>query len=183
MTLRGLVADAYDYRGFIFFGLMVDGDRCSLLEYNVRLGDPETQAVLPLLDSDPAELCAAILDGSLSRFPLAWKAGFSCAPVAVAQGYPGAYRKGEPIAIDELTLAECGAKIFFAGTELDTDGLACGLGKGATEGGILRTSGGRVLAVAAVADSPETARKNAYAGLAAVDFEGMDFRKDIGIES
>ena len=93
-TLRGMLAEGFDYRGFIFFGLMVHKGRCSLLEYNVRLGDPETQAVLPLMDSDFAELCLAIEDGSLGSLPVTWKKGAVCAPVAVADGYPGSYRKG-----------------------------------------------------------------------------------------
>ena len=167
-TLRGLIAEGFDYRGFIFFGLMVDGGRCSLLEYNVRLGDPETQAVLPLLESDLADLCAAIQNGTLASFPIAWKDGASCAPVAVADGYPGTYRKGDSIAIDADKVACAQAKVFIAGAGM--------------EGGVLRTSGGRVLVVSAVADDAAEARRRAYEGMAAVRFEGMGFRKDIGTE-
>ncbi len=167
-TLRGLVAEGFDYRGFIFFGLMVDAGRCSLLEYNVRLGDPETQAVLPLLDSDFADLCAAIQAGSLDAFPIEWKRGASCAPVAVADGYPGKYRKGDAIAIDADKVACAPAKVFVAGATLD--------------GAALRTAGGRVLAVSAVADDAEEARRRAYEAMDAVRFAGMGFRKDIGTE-
>ena len=181
-TLRGIAAEGFDYRGFIFFGLMVDGNRCSLLEYNVRLGDPETQALLPLMDSDLVDLSGAILDGSLADFPLAWKAGACCAPVAVADGYPGSYRKGDAIALDAAAIEAAGAKVFLAGAALDADGLACGLGPGAVEGGVLRTAGGRVLAVSAVAPTAEEARERAYAGLRGVTFDGMGFRKDIGTE-
>lgn len=172
-TLRGLVAEGFDYRGFIFFGLMTDKGRCSLLEYNVRLGDPETQAVLTLLDSDLSELCMAIHGGSLASFPIAWKRGACCAPVAVADGYPGTYRKGDVIKIDADAVSAAGAKIFFAGASLDTHSV---------KGELLRTTGGRVLAVSAVADDAEEARRRAYRGIAAVRFEGMGFRKDIGIE-
>lgn len=178
-TLRGLIAEGLDYRGFIFFGLMVDGDRCSLMEYNVRLGDPETQAVLPLLDSSFSELCATLASGG-PIVPLVWKDAACCAPVAVAAGYPGAYGKGDPISIDGDALAASEAKVFHAGTILDPDGLACGLGPGAVEGGVLRTAGGRVLAVSAVAGSADEARRRAYEGLGAVNFEGMGFRTDIG---
>lgn len=181
-TLRGIEAEGFDYRGFIFFGLMIDDDRCSLLEYNVRLGDPETQAVLPLLDSDLAELCLAIADGALAEFPLEWKTGASCAPVAVAEGYPGSCRKGDAIELDAEAVAAAGAKVFVAGAVLDAEGLACGVGPGATEGGVLRTSGGRVLAVSAVADTAQEARRRAYAGMAGVRFDGMGFRTDIGTE-
>ncbi len=181
-TLRGIIAEGMDYRGFIFFGLMVDGDRCSLLEYNVRLGDPETQAVLPLMDSDLAELCGAILDGSLARFPLAWKKGSVCAPVAVAEGYPGSYRKGDPISVDAAAVEAAGAQVFFAGTVLDGDGLACALGPGATEAGVLRTAGGRVLAVSAHGRDADEARSKAYAALGGISFDGMGYRRDIGAE-
>jgi phosphoribosylamine--glycine ligase len=168
-TLAGFKAEGFDYRGFIFFGLMVDGDRCSLMEYNVRLGDPETQAVLPLLASDLAEVCAAVLDGSLDAASLAWKNGAACAPVAVADGYPGAYRKGDAVELDEAAVAAAGAKCFVAGAELAADGR-------------LATNGGRVLAVSAVAVDAEAARAKAYAGLAGVRFAGMGFRRDIGAE-
>jgi phosphoribosylamine--glycine ligase len=169
-TLRGMEAAGMDYRGFIFFGLMVQDDRCHLLEYNVRLGDPETQAVLPLMDADFAGLCDAILDGSLGAFPLAWKSGAVCAPVAVAGGYPGSYRRGDTIVIDEAALATTGARIFVAGAG------------SADPGPGLRTAGGRVLAASAWGEDVNTARDRAYAALAAVSFTGMAYRKDIGLE-
>jgi phosphoribosylamine--glycine ligase len=170
-TLRGMEAEGLDYRGFIFFGLMVQGDRCHLLEYNARLGDPETQAVLPLMDADFAGLCAATLDGSLASFPLNWRSGAVCAPVAVAGGYPGAYRTGDPIAIHQAALAKTGARVFIAGA---------GRVEGAN-GPELRTAGGRVLSVSAWGADGEAARKSAYAALAAVSFAGMDYRNDIGL--
>jgi phosphoribosylamine--glycine ligase len=173
-TLKGMEAEGLDYRGFIFFGLMVNAGRCSLVEYNVRLGDPETQAVLPLLDTDFAELCRAILDGSLGDFPLSWKPGAVCAPVAAAEGYPGAYRKGDPISIDEKILAETGAKLFIAGAAWDEAPQAGEPG--------LRTSGGRVLAASAYGAGPEEARERAYRALEAVGFAGKSFRRDIGRE-
>ncbi|GHV41607.1 phosphoribosylamine--glycine ligase [Spirochaetia bacterium] len=172
-TLRGLEAEKMDYRGFIFFGLMVHQDRCSLLEYNVRLGDPETQAALPLLDSDLSGLCLSILDGSLGAFPLKWKGGAVCAPVAVAEGYPGAYRKNDPIAVNERNLAKTGAQLFIAGAQRGSGGAA---------GSGLRTSGGRVLAVSAWGSDAEEARTRAYLAMEFVSFEGMDYRKDIGRE-
>ena len=172
-TLRGIEAEDLDYRGFIFFGLMVNEDKCRLLEYNVRLGDPETQAVLPLMmeDSDFAELCTAILDGTLSDFQIAWKSGAVCAPVAVAQGYPGDYQKGRPIAFNEKSFEKSGALLFAAGAVR---------GPGGAGGNGLRTSGGRVLAVSAYGANAEEAQKKAYNALRAVDFEGMAYRRDIG---
>jgi phosphoribosylamine--glycine ligase len=117
-TLRGIKAEGLDYLGFIFFGLMVHADRCYLLEYNVRLGDPETQAVLPLMDFDPVDLCAAILSGK--EIPLTWKPGAVCAPFAVADGYPGPYRKGDIITVDTNALEKTGAKVFISGAQLGT---------------------------------------------------------------
>ncbi|MDR2479469.1 MAG: phosphoribosylamine--glycine ligase [Treponema sp.] len=169
-TLRGMRAEGMDYRGFIFFGLMAHNERCYLLEYNARLGDPETQAVLPLMDCDLADLCAAILDGNLETFPLKWKTGAVCAPVAVAEGYPGPYRKGDPIAIDVAALAKTGAQVFIAGAE------------GGGPASPLRTSGGRVLAVSAFGADADDARARAYQGLGAISFAGMGYRKDIGRE-
>jgi phosphoribosylamine--glycine ligase len=178
-TLKGIKAEGLDYCGFIFFGVMVQADRCYLLEYNVRLGDPETQAVLPLMDFDLVDLCAAMLAGE--NFPLSWKQGAVCAPVAVADGYPGPYRKGDTITIDTAALAKTGAKVFISG--------ALGGGAPFNEDGdskegssSLRTSGGRVLTVSAFGANADTAWANAYRGLEAIKFEGMGFRKDIGRE-
>jgi phosphoribosylamine--glycine ligase len=164
-TLKGIKAEGLDYRGFIFFGVMVRNDRCYLLEYNVRLGDPETQAVLPLMDFDLVDLCNAILAGW--DFSLVWKQGAVCAPVAVAGDYPGDYRKGDAIAIDTAALAKTGAKVFISG---------------AVGGGPLRTSGGRVLTVFAFGADADEAYAYAYRGLEAIHFDGMGFRRDIGRE-
>ncbi|MDR1277268.1 MAG: phosphoribosylamine--glycine ligase [Treponema sp.] len=172
-TLAGIKAEGLDYRGFIFFGLMIKDGVCSLLEYNVRLGDPETQAVLPLMDADFAGLCMAIHDGGLDEFPLAWKPGAVCAPVAVAAGYPGDYRKGDPIAVNEAALAKTGALLFAAGARR---------GEGGALGSGLRTSGGRVLALSAAGAGADEAWEKAYRALGAVHFEGMDYRRDIGRE-
>jgi phosphoribosylamine--glycine ligase len=172
-TLRGMEAEGMDYRGFIFFGLMVQDDRCSLLEYNVRLGDPETQAVLPLADFDFADLCTAIPDGTLAAFPLTWKPGAVCAPVAAAGGYPGSCRKGDRITINEKALEKTGARIFIAGAQRAAAELHT------TE---LYTSGGRVLAASAWGPCADEAWTNAYRALEAVSFEGMAYRKDIGRE-
>ncbi|MDR2096605.1 MAG: phosphoribosylamine--glycine ligase [Treponema sp.] len=166
-TLRGIATEGMDYRGFIFFGLMVVEKKCFLLEYNVRLGDPETQAVLPLMDSDFALLCRAIEQGGLRDFPLAWKNGAVCAPGTVSEGYPGAYRKGVSITVDGEALAKTGAKLFIAGAGRNG------------EGGLV-SQGGRVLTMAAYGRNADEAWERAYRALDAVRFEGMDFRRDIG---
>ena len=104
-TLKGLIEENMEYKGFIFFGIMLTNSGPKLLEYNVRLGDPETQAVLPLLNCDFAHLCTAILDknneGTLKDFKIHYKKGSVCAPVAVSGGYPGAYKTGYEIKISK----------------------------------------------------------------------------------
>jgi phosphoribosylamine--glycine ligase len=172
-TLNGMEKEKMDYRGFIFFGLMIHENECSLLEYNVRLGDPETQAVLPLMDSDLALLCKTILDNTLDSFSLKWKKEFCCAPVVVVEDYPGAYRKGDPIAINPTGISRSGAKLFIAGAQR---------GQGGHLGSGLRTAGGRVLAVSAKGADADEAWEKAYEAMRFVDFEGMAFRKDIGRE-
>jgi phosphoribosylamine--glycine ligase len=167
-TLKGMFAEGKDYCGFIFFGLMVQNGRCYLLEYNVRLGDPETQAVLPLMDFDLADLCAAMLASQDFSAFLKWKQGAVCAPVAVANGYPGPYIKGDPININAEAIAKTGAKIFIGGAS-----------GGSAD---LRTSGGRVLTISAFGSNADDAFARAYTALEAVKFEGMGFRTDIGRE-
>jgi phosphoribosylamine--glycine ligase len=186
-TLRGMEQERMDYRGFIFFGLMIHEEHCFLLEYNARLGDPETQAVLPLMQSDFGELCLAIQENRLDAFPLAWKPGAVCAPVAVAAGYPGPYPKGAPITINRDKLAQSGAVLFTAGAV--SPGAAPFPAKsaaafpGAVSSPALVTAGGRVLSVSAWGADAAEARKRAYEGLGAVSFEGMAYRGDIGTEN
>jgi phosphoribosylamine--glycine ligase len=171
-TAKGIEAEKMDYRGFIFFGLMIKDEQCFLLEYNVRFGDPEAQAILPLLDSDFTALCLSILDNSLGSFNLRWKKEHCCAPVVVAAGYPESYRKGDPIAFNNAGLEKVGAKVFIARAQR---------GGGGPLGSGLRTSGGRVLSVSALGKDGEEARAKAYEALGFVNFEGMAYRKDIGL--
>ena len=167
-TLRGLIEEKMDYRGFIFFGLMLTKDGPKALEYNVRLGDPETQAVLPMMDFDFANLCLAITRETLSDFNLQWKKGFQVAPVAVSGGYPLKYPKGKEISVDSAKINENGAKVFVAGAVKN-------------ESNALVTSGGRVLACSAHGSSFDEAWKKAYSALEGIKFEGMFYRKDIGL--
>jgi phosphoribosylamine--glycine ligase len=165
-TLKGMEREGFDYRGFIFFGLMVQDDRCYLLEYNVRLGDPETQAVLPLADFDFIDLCGRILEGGLADFPLNWRAGAVCAPVAVAIGYPGVCRRGDSIRVNQAKVAGAYARMFFAGAE--------------RKDGKMLVSSGRVLTVSAWGGNIKNASERAYKALEAISFRGKDFRSDIG---
>lgn len=167
-TLRGLIEEKMDYRGFIFFGLMLTKDGPKALEYNVRLGDPETQAVLPMMDFDFVDLCLAITDGTLKDFDLKWKKGFQVAPVAVSGGYPLKYAKGKKITLDAAKIESTPAKVFIAGAVKN-------------ENNELLTSGGRVLACSAHGETFEEAWKKAYSAMEGISFEGMFYRKDIGL--
>ena len=167
-TLKGLIAEKIDYRGFIFFGLMITKDGPKALEYNVRLGDPETQAVLPMMDFDFSDLCKAIIEGTLQDFDMKWKDGFQVAPVAVSGGYPLKYPKGMEIKLNSDNLEKSGTKVFIAGAKKD-------------EQGKLVTSGGRVLACSAHGNTFEEAWQKAYDSLKEISFEGMFYRNDIGL--
>lgn len=166
-TLKGMIEEKMDYRGFIFFGIMLTKDGPKLLEYNVRLGDPETQAVLPLMDFDFADMCKAIINGTLKDFDFKWKDGFSCAPVAVSGGYPEEYKKGYEISINSETVEKTGTKIFIAGGKIENDKLV--------------TSGGRVLAASSFGKTFDEAWQNSYKALEAVSFTDIFYRKDIGL--
>ncbi len=169
-TLEGLIKEKFDYRGFIFFGVMLTKQGPKLLEYNVRLGDPETQAVLPLMDFDFAAMCTAILNGSLKDFSFEWKPGYQVAPVVVSGGYPGEYKKGLKITFNEAILNASTAKVFVAGAVSGRRGA-----------GDMLTSGGRVLACSAYGDTFKEAWEKAYQGISAVKFDGAFYRKDIGL--
>ena len=160
-TLEGLIKEKFDYRGFIFFGVMLTKQGPKLLEYNVRLGDPETQAVLPLMDFDFAAMCTAILNGSLKDFNFEWKPGYQVAPVVVSGGYPGDYKKGLEITFNEAILNASTAKVFVAGAVSGRRGA-----------GDMLTSGGRVLACSAYGDTFKEAWEKAYQGISAVKFDG-----------
>ena len=170
-TLKGLVAEKFDYRGFIFFGVMLTKDGPKLLEYNVRLGDPETQSVLPLMDFDFVEMCEAITNGTLKDFKLSWKKGYQVSPVVVSGGYPGSYAKGKKITIDEAKISASGAKIFVAGAIIDRR----------SGNNSMVTSGGRVLCCSTFGKTFYEAWKNAYSAIEGVSFEGAFYRKDIGL--
>jgi phosphoribosylamine--glycine ligase len=165
-TLRGLAADGVNYTGFLYAGLMIGPDGAPrLLEFNCRMGDPETQPIMMRLDSDLVEILQATLDGEPDRKPLAWDKRHALGVVLAAGGYPGSYKKGLTIqGINDVP--EEGMKVFHAGT--------------AHKNGEIVTSGGRVLCVTALGSTIAEAQKRAYAGVDKIHFEGMQFRRDIG---
>lgn len=163
-TIEGLQAEKLEYRGVIYFGLMITRDGPKLLEYNVRFGDPEAEVVLPALESDLLELVEACFDGSLARVEPELEPGFFVDVVLASGGYPGSYGKGYEIhGVDQ---AEEGALVFHSGTR--------------REGSRLLTAGGRVLNVVARGDTLEEAIDRAYEGCGRIRFEGMYHRSDIG---
>ena len=169
-TLTGLIKERFDYRGFIFFGVMLTKQGPKLLEYNVRLGDPETQSVLPLMNFDFTAMCTAILNGTLKDFKMDWKPGYQVAPVVVSGGYPAEYKKGCEITFNEPLLKASTAKVFVAGAV-----------SGRRGNGDMLTSGGRVLACSAYGSTFKEAWEKAYQGISAVKFEDAFYRKDIGL--
>lgn len=162
-VLRELSARGIDYRGVLYAGLMLTPDGPKVLEFNVRFGDPETQAVLPLLGSDLAELCLAAACGEPLPGDPDVRPGACACVVMASGGYPSSYGRGYPITgIEEVT----DALVFHAGTSM--------------EDGRLVTSGGRVLGVSAVADTLEGSIEKAYEELERIHFENCFYRKDIG---
>ena len=166
-TVDALRQRGIDYRGVLYAGLMItpQGDPM-VLEFNCRFGDPETQAILPLLETPLEELLLACTQQRLEQFPpINWKPGAAACVVAAAQGYPGAYQKGQVITGIEQA-EQLGATVFQAGTQLKQQQLL--------------TDGGRVLGVTATGETLTLAIANAYKAIDLIQFEGIYYRKDIG---
>ena len=164
-TLKGLKADALEFRGCLYVGLMITPQGPKVVEYNARFGDPETQVVVPRMYFDLLEVMLACAQGRLDSVILKWRDGAAACVVMAAGGYPGPYEKGKPISgLDEAAQVP-GALIFHAGTQKN--------------GGFV-SSGGRVLGVCATGEGFSEAIRRAYEATAKISFEGMQFRKDIG---
>ncbi|CAK0775104.1 phosphoribosylamine--glycine ligase [Gammaproteobacteria bacterium] len=165
-TVRGLAAEGTPYVGFLYAGLMIDPDGMpKVLEYNCRCGDPETQPILLRLRSDLVELCQAALAGSLDRITIEWDPRPALGVVLAAAGYPGSYRKGDPITgLDATPLPN--TKIFHAGTRQQDNQVV--------------TAGGRVLCSCALGESLAEAQCQAYAAAERIYWKGMFHRRDIG---
>lgn len=167
-TIQGIQAENLIYKGFVFFGLMNCGGDPYVIEYNCRLGDPETEVILPRLQTDLVSLLAAADNGTLEDVNIEYHSSAFATVMAVSGGYPGNYKKDFEI----LGLAEAatvpGTLVFQAGTGF--------------EGNLIVTKGGRVLTTTAQGNTLQEAVKNAQNALAKIHFEGMYFRKDIGYE-
>ena len=165
--MKGIAAEGFDYRGIIYFGLMITPAGPQVLEFNVRFGDPETQTVLPLLESDLAEVFLAVAEQRLSDIAVRWKKQSAFCVVLASAGYPGSFEKGK--VIHGLSAKAADVAVFHAGTQ--------------AQGKTIVTSGGRVLGVTALGDTLEAAREKAYKAAGKISFEGKIFRKDIGAKA
>jgi len=165
-TVAGLESDGLPYVGFLYAGLMIDdAGNPRVLEFNCRLGDPETQPILMRLETDLLELCEAAMKGRLEQQRVAWSDQAALGVVMASGGYPGHYEKGKRIAGLDRPV-EAGVKIFHAGTRLQQ--------------GDYLTDGGRVLCVTALGDGVGEAQARAYRAASPVSFEGAQYRSDIG---
>ena len=164
-TVAALKAEGRPFKGVIYFGLMLTQDGPKVVEYNARFGDPETQPILSMLDTDLMDIFQACVDGTLDQVDIRWKPGAACCIVLASGGYPVKYQSGYPIS----GLEEAGklATVFHAGTKLGEDGAVL-------------TAGGRVLGVTAVGGTLEEAIERAYAACRPISFQDMHLRTDIG---
>jgi phosphoribosylamine---glycine ligase len=163
-TAKAMVAEGVPYKGILYTGLMLTKEGPKVIEYNARFGDPETQVVLPLLETDLVEIVTASLTGELENIEVKWKDQAAVCVIMSSAGYPGPYEKGE--VIDGLDQVVHPTMVFHAGTtEMD---------------GEIITSGGRVLGVTAVGETLKEARELAYQSVEKVSFNGAHYRTDIG---
>jgi phosphoribosylaminoimidazole-succinocarboxamide synthase len=180
-TIDGMKKEGIPFIGCLFSGFMITKDGPKVLEYNVRFGDPETQSLLALLESDLGEILLACAEGRLADVDVKILSKSAATVVVAAGGYPGSYKKGVEMKLDPPPSGKCfpdcyvypdnndcfaDVTLFHAGTTLD--------------GSVLRTAGGRVIASTATADTLEQAIKKAYEGVKCIHFEGMQYRSDIG---
>ncbi len=174
-TLKGFQQDGLDFKGVLFVGLMITDKGPKVIEFNNRFGDPETQAVLPRMESDLLDIFLAVTENRLNEIDIKWSGKKSICVVLAAGGYPGTYEKGKKIT--GLDAVDADVMIFHAGTikkAAEKDSPPVG-----QENGIL-TNGGRVLGVAVTADTLDEARKRAFENVSRIYFDGMQYRKDIG---
>ena len=165
-VVDGMAALGTPYVGVLYAGLMLDEAGYKVLEFNCRFGDPEAQVILPLLETDLVEVLEACVDGRLAEVDVRWSAQSATCVVLASGGYPGAYARGKVLSGLDAAGALPGVTVFHAGTR--------------REGGRVRTDGGRVLGVTAVAPTLAASVAQAYAGVAEIAFEGAEYRTDIG---
>ncbi|XQU07784.1 phosphoribosylamine--glycine ligase [Halomonas sp. LY9] len=169
-TVRGMAQEGNDYTGFLYAGLMIDPEgNPKVIEYNCRFGDPETQPIMMRLTSDLAALCLAGAKGELAGKQCEWDSRAAVGVVLAAGGYPGSYRKGDVIhGLRDAEQTQC--KVFHAGTAQNAAGE-------------ITTAGGRVLCVTALGDTVSAAQQQAYQGVKAIHWDGVEFRRDIAFRA
>ncbi len=165
-VVEGMHRDGTPFQGILYAGLMLTADGPKVLEFNVRMGDPEGQVILPRLSGDFGELCEALCAGRLHSYRAEWVEGAAVCVVLASHGYPGSYEKGKVISGLEMALEDRRVAIFHSGTRRSGEKLV--------------TDGGRVLGVTAVAEDLPSAVMSAYGAVNKIHFEGMHFRHDIG---
>ena len=165
-TLTGAAAEGFPFRGILFVGLMLTADGPKVLEYNVRFGDPETQAILVRLRSDLFQIFRATIEGNLRDVKVEWADQSSACVVLASAGYPGPYETGITITGLNQTITNNDVQVFHAGTSKAGDGFV--------------TSGGRVLGITSTAVSLEQALANCYGAIDPIQWPGMQYRRDIG---
>lgn len=165
-TIKGLSQEGIKYKGVLYVGLMLTPEGPQVMEFNCRFGDPETQALIPLLRTDLVEIAEWVIEERLEGKRIEWEKGASVCVVLASEGYPGKYKKGTVISGTDRVTKDI--LLFHAGT--------------AKRGEALLTNGGRVLGVTATGRSIEEARENAYRGVEKISFPGMQFRGDIALE-
>jgi phosphoribosylamine--glycine ligase len=162
-----MVAEGRPFRGILYAGLMITADGPKTIEFNARFGDPETQVLLPRLETPLLDIVLATLDGTLAELDIRWSEQAAVCVIAASGGYPGSYRKGLPITgLDDVQ----GAFVFHAGTAIG-------------ENGGLVTNGGRVLGITGLGRDIAEARQRAYAEADKVRFEGKHYRTDIAMKA
>lgn len=165
-TLKGMKKEKREFKGVLYAGLMIENGNPKVLEYNVRLGDPETQVILPRLKNDLLDILIAAGEGTLDRINLSWHSQAAVCVVLASSGYPGSYEKGKPIMGLEKLFSLNNVFPFCAGVKREDSSLI--------------TDGGRVVGITAVGDNLNKAAQQAYRAIDKVRFEGMYYRRDIG---
>jgi phosphoribosylamine--glycine ligase len=188
-TLKGCIRDGFPFRGILFLGLMITTAGPKVLEYNVRFGDPETQAILVRLNTDLVDICEAMLASRLTELEMSWQPGSSACVVLAAEGYPGKPRTGDEINGLDRAAARDGIEIFHSGTSFLSEPGAVATGEvrsepGAVATGLVKqnyaTAGGRVLGVTATGNDLSAAVNRAYEAVSDISWPGIQYRKDIG---
>ena len=168
-TIKGLKSEGIIYKGILYAGLMIVNGKPYVLEFNCRFGDPETQVILPRLETDIIDIFMAISEQRLSKVNVKWSDKASLCVILASEGYPGKYRNGLPITGLEMVKGLKDVIVFHAGTKFNKEGA-------------IVTSGGRVLGVTALGNDLQEARQKAYSAVGLINFEGMQYRKDIGLK-